>query len=190
MNVFGLALVAFLILNSCNGPTGPPTPPPVTQNLTVTRFTNTPLTNARAYAILVDATNALQVNDGPGDVACAVGLVRQGDVTTFATGDGSIDSQAEFTTVVINPPGNVKVVNAINWCGGLAPNIIGCAPVPGNALAVVRFTANQEGILWAHEYGHNKGLNHRTDDQNVIMFPSIATNRLRVNQAECDAYRN
>ena len=182
-----MAVVAFLILNSCNGP---PPEPPVTQSLSVTRFTTATLDNARADAILAHATNVLKTNDGPGDVACAVELVRQGDVTTFATGDGSIDSQAEFTAVVINPPGNVKVVNAINWCGSLAPNIIGCAPVPGNALAVVRFTENQEGILWAHEYGHNKGLSHRSNDQNVVMFPSIATNRRRVNQAECDAYRN
>ena len=162
----------------------------MTQSLSVTRFTTATLDNARADAILADATNVLRTNDGPGDVACAVELVRQGDVTAFTAGDGSIDSQAEFETVVVNSPGNVKVVNAINWCSTLKPNVIGCAPRPGSALAVVRFTENQEGILWAHEYGHNKGLSHRTDDQNVVMFPSIATNRLRVNQAECDAYRN
>ena len=146
MNIFGSALIALLILSNCNGPTPPPPPtPPVTQSLSVTRFTTTTLDNARADAILADATNVLRTNDGSGDVACAVELVRQGNVTTFTAGDGSIDSQAEFTAVVINPPGNIKVVNAINWCGSLSPNIIGCAPVPGNALAVVRFTENQEG---------------------------------------------
>ena len=187
MRIFALALLAFLIQNNCNGP---PPQTPVTHSLSVTRFTSVALDNARADAILADASRVLQTNDGPGDVACAVEMVRQGDVSVFTAGDGSIDSEAEFTAVVVNSPGNVKVVNAINWCSTLRPNVIGCAPRPGNALAVVRFTANQEGILWAHEYGHNQGLPHRTDDQNVVMFSNIAPNRLRVNQAECDAYRN
>ena len=77
---------------------------------------------------MADASTALQTNDGPGDVACAVTFTRDGDVTAFTDGDGSIDSSAEFSTV-IGLPGWVKVVNQINWCGGLAPNIIGCSPV-------------------------------------------------------------
>lgn len=183
-NVYS-AFVAVLFA-ACNGGTPPNV---VTQQLVVSRHATTALDNARADEILDDANDVLQTNDGGGDVACGVEFVRSGDVTEFTDGDGSIDSRAEFSDV-IGLPGNVKIVNAINWCGGLAPNIIGCAPVPGNSLAVVRFTANQEGILWAHEYGHNKGLSHRTDTQNLVMFPSIGTNRRAVNQAECDAFRN
>ncbi|TBW10392.1 hypothetical protein E0E52_03870 [Azotobacter chroococcum] len=159
------------------------------QQLQVSRFNTSALTNADAGSILADATNVLQTNDGPGDVACNVAFSRNGNVTAFTTGDGSIDSQAEFNTV-IGLPGYVKVVNSINWCGALAPNIIGCAPVPGNSLAVVRFTAAQEGILLAHEYGHTKGLNHRNDDANAVMNGTIAANRTRVNANECTAFRN
>jgi hypothetical protein len=156
--------------------------------LQVRRFTTTTLSNADADRILADATTVLQMNDGAGDVACAVTLVRDGDVTAFADGDGSIDSGAEFSAL-IGLPGHIKAVNQINWCGGLIPNVIGCAPVPGNSLAVVRFTASLEGILGAHEFGHNKGLNHRNDDPNAVMNGTIGSTRQRVTAAECDAFR-
>jgi flavodoxin len=144
--------------------------------LRVRRFASTVLDDARADVILADATVVLQTNDGAGDRACLVHFTRDGAVTQFSTGDGSIDSQSEFNAVIALP-GFVKVVNQINWCGGIIPNVIGCAPVPGSSLVVVRFTANQEGILWAHEYGHTQSLSHRTDTSNAVMFPSIGTNR-------------
>jgi hypothetical protein len=155
--------------------------------LQINRFTTSSLTNADADRILADASTVLQTNDGPGDVACAVNFSRDGNVTAFTQGDGSIDSGTEFNTV-IGLPGWVKIVNQINWCGGLVPNVIGCAPVPGNSLAVVRFTANLEGMLWAHEFGHNKGLSHR-DDTSAVMNPFICSTCRGVNSTECNAYR-
>ncbi len=145
------------------------------------------LTNARADIIAANMTTVLQTNDGPGDVDCDVRFERDGNVTTFTATTGNINSQADFNTV-IGLPGRIKVVNQINWCGALAPNIIGCAPVPGNSLAVVRFTLNQEGILWVHEFGHNMGLNHR-NNPNAVMNPVITTTARRVTSAECGAYR-
>jgi hypothetical protein len=79
--------------------------------------------------ILGDGSTVLQQNDGPDDVACAVAFRRVGDVTEFADGDGTIDTNAEFQTT-INLPGEIMVVNAINWCGTLRPNIIGSRPCP------------------------------------------------------------
>ena len=67
--------------------------------------------------------------------------------------------------------------------------MIGCAPVPGNSLSVVRFTPSLEGILWAHECGHNKWLNHRNDDPNAVMNGTIGSTRLRVNAPECTSYQ-
>ena len=158
-------------------------------NLQVSRFTTAAMTDADVDRIFADASPVLQVNDGAGDVACAVGFTRNGNVTTFSTGDGSIDSAAEFNTV-IGLPGWVKVVNQINWCGSLIPNVIGCAPVPGNSLSVVRFTPALEGILFVHEFGHNKGLNHRNDDANAVMNGTIGSTHRRINAAECTAYRS
>ena len=166
----------------------PSGPPLVVHDLQVRRFTSTALADARADAILVDATNVIQTDSGANDIACNVGLRRTGAVTTFSTGDGSIDSATEFTDVN-NLPGNVKVLNQINWCGGIGANIIGCAPVPGDSLVVVRFVESLEGILWLHEFGHNQGLSHRNGTDNV-MHPSIGSDRVGVDVAECTAYRS
>jgi FG-GAP-like repeat len=158
--------------------------------LRVARFRTATLSNADADAILRAASNVLQTDDdgsNSGDVACPVQFTRRGDVTAFAAGDGSIDSGAEFNEVVALP-GHVKVVNQINWCSGIGFNIIGCAPVPGNSLVVVRFTANQEGILWAHEYGHTRGLEHNSS-VDAVMNKTITTARVMVSPAECEAFR-
>ncbi len=174
-------LLAFLSIGQNCQP-----PATVNHNLQVQRFTTSSLTNARADAIMADMGQALQTDNGSGDVACSVSFTRAGHVTTFATGNGIVNSQANFNAVN-SLPGNIKVVNQINWCGALIPNVIGCAPVPGNSLVVVRFTANQEDILWAHEYGHNKGLSHR-NVANALMNGTININNNRVNQAECNAF--
>lgn len=178
-----VALVSVVALTSCS-----PRNMKV-QHLAVSRFAPPPpqLSNQRATQILKDGTEILQTNDGPGDVACKVRLVRDGNVTTFTSGDGSIDSSAEFSTV-LGLPGYVKVVRAINWCGGLIPGVIGCAPVPGSSFAVVRFIPNLEGILWIHEYGHTKGLNHR-NDSDAVMNGTISNTRVKVTSTECTAYR-
>ncbi len=152
-----------------------------------TRYTTTVLSNGDADGIFTNARSTLSTNDGTGDVACAVAnLSRNGDVTTFTTGNGIINSQTDFNTV-IGLTGYVKSVNQINWCGTIAPNWIGCSPIPGQSMVVVRYTNNQEGILWAHEYGHTKGLQHRTDSD-AIMNPTIATTHTKVNSAECTSF--
>jgi hypothetical protein len=163
---------------------------PVMRRLGIRRFTTSALTNAQADTILQNASNILQTSNGAGDVACNVTLTRGGNVTAFATGDGSIDSQTEFNAV-IGLPGYVKVVNQINWCSGLIPNIIGCSPTPGTSLAVVRFnpTAVQEGILWAHEYGHTKGLPDLATPLRIMNGVNGAANT-RVIADECTAFRN
>jgi hypothetical protein len=153
----------------------------------VRRYTTVGLTNARADEILDDMGDICLTNDGPGDVVCLVKFERDGPVTTFSTGTGSINSSADFTAVN-GLTGNVKVVQAINWCGGLAPNIIGCAPVPGSSFVVVRYAANMESILWLHEFGHNQGLYHRNVDH-AVMRPFIGVTHRRLNEAECDALK-
>lgn len=174
--------VAFAIASvGCNGSSST-----VTHQLQISRFASANLTDARADQILADATTVLRTNDGAGDVACDVRLERDGAVTTFNTGNGIINSGADFTAVN-GLPGHVKIVNQINWCSTIGVGIIGCAPVPGPSLVAVRFTQNQEGILWAHEFGHNKGLNHR-DGPTTVMNSFIGVNQRTVNTTECTAF--
>ena len=161
---------------------------PVSYNLRVDRHNTTDINNNRTDAILASMQSVITTNDGEGDVACNVNFSRNGEVGIFNTGTGFINSESDF--IAVNGlPGEIKVVNQINWCGGIAPNIIGCAPVPGISMMVVRFDESQEGILWLHEYGHNKGLRHR-NDPNAVMNGVIGPTHKRVNQGECDAFRN
>ena len=108
-------------------------------SLQISRFTTSSLSDARADEILAGKSTILQTNDGTEDVECGVVFTRDGPVTVFDTGNGVINSRADFQAIN-NLPGNVKVVNQINFCSRLAPNIIGCAPVPGTSRLVVRFT--------------------------------------------------
>lgn len=49
----------------------------------------------------------------------------------------STPTGAEYDAVVAQA-GNVFVVNAINWCGTLVGNAVGCGDTPGTAFVVVR----------------------------------------------------
>ena len=164
------------------------TEPCAVRELTIRRHDTAALNNARADVILADASTVLQTDDGAGDIACTVTLARSGNVGVFNTGDGSLDTNAELTAV-FDLPGNVKVVDEVNFCAGrFNVSFIGCGLTPGASFITERFTANQEGILWAHEFGHNQGLQHRDTSTNNVMFFSIGTNRRRVNQGECTAF--
>jgi hypothetical protein len=161
----------------------------INRELTVSRHTGTTLSDADVDRILADGSAALQSNDGAGDVACGMAMARNGPVGAFATGDGSLDTQAELQAVFALA-GNVKVVDDVNFCANMFnTSFIGCGQTPGTSFITERFTVAQEGILWAHEFGHNQGLPHRTDTSDALMFPSIGSNRLRINDTECAAFR-
>lgn len=156
----------------------------------VHRHSTVALTNADADRILADMGTTLQRKDSPQDVATPVRFVRNGAVRVLpANIAGTIQTQAEWSALMAAGTG-VKVVQAIRWCGGPGGSIIGCAPVPSAKmnLAVVRFSSNQEGILWAHEYGHNAGSGHRQDDRRALMYPSIGSDHNVINKAESDRF--
>jgi hypothetical protein len=160
----------------------------ITQNLEISRHNSATLNNADADQILGDMSTIIQTNDGEGDVACPVRFRRSGDVNTFNEGNGTINNGTEFNNVN-QLDGHVKIVNQINWCGNINPSFIGCAPVPGTSFIAERFTADMEGILWAHEFGHNKGLGHRNETF-ALMRGIINVNNRRITCWECDAFKN
>jgi len=155
------------------------------QKLAVRYHTKTRLDNTCVDCILADATEILQTKDGADDVACPVRLARKGDVTEFNTGSGSIDSQADFNTIM-GVRGDVKLVDEINWCGRYVV-AYGCAQ-KDKSLAVVPINPDKAGILWAHEYGHVKGRSHRNADS-ALMRAWLGTRNKKVNRAECRALR-
>ena len=168
-------------------------PPPAsgrTVQVTVQRHSTVALSDAEADRILGDMGTILQSDDSPADVATPVRFVRNGPVQVLpANIPATIQTEADLYALLDAGTG-VKIVQAIQWCGGPGGSIIGCAPVgsPTVNLAAVRFTANQEGLIWVHEYGHNTGLPHRTDDPRAVMSPSVGVDHNVVNAAESASY--
>ncbi|HEX5043030.1 MAG TPA: MopE-related protein [Candidatus Polarisedimenticolaceae bacterium] len=157
---------------------------------TVANHVDTPskVTATQADQITARASVVAQTADFPEDVACCTGFVRGGTVGTFGTsGDGrdSIDNDTELQAVLNVSVARIKVVRVINQCAGPGTNIIGCSYTPGFGMAVVRVSSN-EGILWLHEYGHNAGLDHVSQINNV-MNPFLVASALGLNQAQCNA---
>jgi len=157
-----------------------------TVQVTVQRHSSVPLSDADADRILGDMGTILQSDDSAADVATPLRFVRNGPVQLLpANIPAAIQTEADLLAL-LNAGSGVKIVDAIRWCGGPGGSIIGCAPVgsPTVNLAAVRFTKNQEGLIWVHEYGHNTGLPHRTDDLRAVMYPSVGSDHNVVNAAE------
>jgi hypothetical protein len=149
-----------------------------------------PVDGAEGSELLRVAARILGTAIDASDVACCATLVASGSAGTFGVpGDGFdiVDTDAELTTVLADTAARVKVVLAINSCGGPGTNIVGCSPRPGNGMVVVRLNSYAyDASLWAHEYGHNVGLPHRIDPL-ALMYPYLNLGE-RISQAECAAF--
>jgi hypothetical protein len=186
-----VALAALGAVAGCgsDGPEPPPPPPPAAAQhlLSVRQHAALPaqLDQGRVDGIFVAMTELVQAADGSTDVACQIGFARFGQLGTFTNDEipFSINNEADFRRVD-GIGGSVKVVGEINWCGRLGVGIIGCASTPGPRLAVVRFTPDQEAVLWTHEFGHTTGSPHR-DGEGALMQPFIGVDHRGVDQAEC-----
>jgi hypothetical protein len=161
-----------------------PTPISISQVVDPITGLTAAITAADADSILLDASNLLQSKDSANDVACLV-TFRRPVAIARVNGPITINSQAQQDQVFALP-GLVKVVDDINFCGVLRPNLVGCG-ITTPSIMVVRMIANQEGFLWAHEYGHTKGLGHRTDTSAAVMFATVGGRE--VNATECAAFQ-
>ena len=182
--------LAVFVGEGCSTPRPQPDPVPqpgATHRLEVSRHVSTLLPAPRADEILTEMGRVLQTRDGADDVACNVEFVREGEVQILTVGTGSINTAQDFLAVN-SAPGNVKVVNQINWCGGFAPNILGCTQLFRDSMIVVRYREDLEGILWVHEFGHAQGLDHRASSTGV-MNATMDSNHRRVNSSECESFR-
>jgi hypothetical protein len=161
----------------------------VTYHTTVTNISNT-VVDSSILTGIYGANTILQTNNGGGDVACPMSFVRSGPVYSFSQGDGDIDTYAEKEEVY-NLPGRIHVVHALNYCGAAAPpgTFYGCTPIGYPTTIVVRRPADREGILWAHEYGHEEWLLDG-NTSGWVMYEHEGAGNTRVTQSECDAMRN
>jgi hypothetical protein len=162
--------------------------PDTTHQFQISRHDTANFTNADADEMLDEATNLLQTNDGEGDVACNVALVRKGDVTEFLTGIGVINSPEDLYAVM-GLPGEVKVVRHIFWCGVFS-TFLGCSEIGGNSFIVTDLgPGNRSAVVWAHEFGHNKGLlDCHFNCQYKLMNRILHSANRRINSHECSAF--
>jgi len=153
--------------------------------------TNTPMRNSDLDPALEDVSFIMNFEHAPEDMACCIKLEREGDNRSFGVpGDGLdvITTSAELSAVINNPISRVKVVDYIGWCGGPGSGIIGCGYTPGHGMVVVRMSsAHDEGLLWAHELGHNTGLPHNSTP-GFIMFASFSSGASKLSSYECYKY--
>ncbi len=152
-----------------------------------------PMNNTRLDTILRSVSLRMGRGDHDDDTTCCVTLLRDGGPQVFgAAGDGLdiIDDDAELTTVLDDSVSRFKVVRLINDCGGPTTNTIGCGYVGFDGIAVIRLSSeSSEGGLWAHEYGHNVGLNHVGDSRSIMFASGGGTDDL-LTPEQCDAYHN
>jgi hypothetical protein len=150
-----------------------------------------PLGDQEADDILRNVSNSLQRPADPEDVPCPVTLVRDGPVAPLPIGVPSIVVTGRDMDAVLRPtPGEqraVRVLVSIGWCSVPGRTIVGCAYIPGSILSVVRHFTHQEPYLWAHEFGHNRGLNHDSDDTR-IMAARLTESSRRLSSEQCAAF--
>jgi hypothetical protein len=178
------------LLSACNSRPSSPNAalaPPLQRSLAVGRFRTSSLDDAAADHALTLASQIISNN------SCALSLTRSGPVSQFTTGTGIILTQTDYKNVCAQP-GYVHVVNQINWCDGTT-DALGCSDTPGKCMVLVRWIPDgtldpaqqEEGILWAHEYGHTKGIQHR-NDSDAVMNPELGPDHLKITSCECSAY--
>ena len=165
------------------------------QTVSVTHYDLTPLSDADAKLILSESSHILTNKDDDDDVACPIALsLKQPPGVTVDNTVGVVGTSEEFDAVCARL-GLIHVLDAINWCGDAAGGpFAGCSSA-APCMIVERLdptllpgTKDIEGILWAHEFGHTKGLQHR-DSETAVMNPYLTPGARDVNATECSAYK-
>jgi hypothetical protein len=143
-----------------------------------------------------NASDALQVDSGTGDVACDVTLERD-SYYWFDDGGSTdiVDTQTEYPNTQTNAShAYLNIVTEINWCGA-SVTLDGCAW--SNSGLEKPFLVNAEtteeavgGILFAHEFGHTTGLSHDFSSSLKIMYTPFSTTSTRVTSSQCTGFRN
>ena len=107
----------------------------------------------------------------------------------FSAGTGTIENEDDFLEI-IEQPGDVKIVESINWCRRRDPNAAGCARLNDSFIVEAGHATDIAGPLWAHEFGHVSGLaQHRIGQPLMTMNETVTRRSRRVDRSECAAYR-
>jgi hypothetical protein len=161
--------------------------------LTVGHHRSIHLSDDKVDEILAAASKVLK--------KCNVVLKREGRVGTFASSraPSKIEDAAD-RDAVHHENFDIKVVDLpINFCR-VSQMHEGCAfdPAPGKDVAqhksmIVSDIANAKmaGMIWAHEFGHKRGLTHRSGDRKALMScrVPIQLDEPEISDHECKCFR-
>jgi uncharacterized repeat protein (TIGR01451 family) len=152
-------------------------------------------TTAEADTILTKASEVMQTADSSADIACCVAMQLNGSVGIFSATDGIVDTSGELYTLFNLSAYQIKLVPALNYCGGFNTSIIGCARINSSKNMILEHLDNVtlDGIVWAHEFGHNQGLMHpSTYIPTRIMNGSLNFSNpgREMTQTECNAWHS
>lgn len=182
--------------------------------LQVSRVTGIEISEADADRILREATILLRTRDSTDDVAALVSLCQEkrgsansmpGCLDSHSTAPdpqrrvdpiieiqspATISNQKQFTALM-KTRGYIKVVLRIDWCEGrtlVGPgHFAGCSQVGGIAVQRIPEDPPLEAVVWAHEYGHSKGLDHREAPLALMNHLCKSKNRT-IDLKECRAF--
>lgn len=156
------------------------------------------LTKDQVDEALVRASNLL---NEPGN-QCNLTLNRNAPVETFDSAPKNIRSLDDLEAVH-RVLADVKIVESIHFCMGRydKKGWWGCAWRPeGRPKTVIVVRGVRPGpvvgrdtryLLWAHEFGHTKGLHHRLGDERALMTPcAIGTLTRRITNDECTCLKH
>jgi hypothetical protein len=145
------------------------------------------LTKAEVRTILKKASRLLQRH-------CDVKFQLKDEIEKFASAPKDIKNARDLEAVH-RVDADVKVVRKIRYCKG-SPPWIGCAWRPEGGPKTMIVTRKRRAIthiLWAHEFGHTKGLPHRVEErgeERALMTPCpLDLFRRHINEAECKCFR-
>lgn len=173
-----LNLAACATPGGSNNPAPAPAPPVGSATrvyrLSIGRVASVPLSNAEADRILAGATKVLRDRDSASDVGANVVLQRSGDVRVIS-GPGVVSSPEDRARIGASGV-TIGIVDAIQFCSSGKPGVVGCTPIGGNYMVLVR-QSRYEDIIWAHELGHMTGLNHRAGNDALMNVSAGASRR-------------
>jgi hypothetical protein len=167
------------------------THPEVTQPLTVRRHPSIHLTDDQVRDILERASKLLKDDSNK----CNVTFKLDGPVEPFASDRTPkvIRNEGDLNTVH-SESGDVKVVETIEFCRRQAEfegEFVGCSWRRRGlrTMIVTQVDPGLRHILWAHEFGHTRGVPHRIGKEALMTPCTVLGDNVLVNESECRCFR-
>ena len=87
-------------------------------------------------------------------------------------------------------PGDVQVVESVEWCEKSSNVSYGACSDRSTFVVEAGLDPALAGPLWAHEFGHIRNLEHRQQDEPTMVMNSTVNERSRqVEDWECRQYQ-